>query len=117
MRCPVLAGSTTRVLVVECKDLSAARTPYEMASEFNELFVGREGKKSIVAKHEARNIWVKKNLNPVLEFLKLDPTCKWKVIPLIVVDQPLPASYIQESPIQVLSFEEVRRFWPQLRRV
>jgi hypothetical protein len=115
----VLIGDNqrNRVLVIECKDLSAARTPYEMANEFNELFIGRPGKKSIVAKHQARNIWVKENLDAVLEFLKLNPTGGWKVIPLIVVDQPLPASYIRESPIQVLSFEEIRRFWPELRRV
>jgi hypothetical protein len=115
----VLIGDNqrNRVLVIECKDLSAARTPYEMANEFNELFIGRAGKKSIVAKHQARNIWVKENLDAVLEFLKLNPTGAWKLIPLIVVDQPLPASYIRESPIQVLSFEEIRRFWPELRRV
>ncbi|MDA4112028.1 MAG: hypothetical protein OK439_05775 [Thaumarchaeota archaeon] len=106
-----------RVLVTECKDLSAARTPYEMANEFNELFVGRAGKKSIVEKHQARNLWVKENLKAVLAFLKLDLKAEWKVIPLIVVDQPLPATYIRESPIQVLSFEEIKRFWPELRRV
>jgi len=106
-----------RVLVIECKDLSAARTPYEMANEFNELFVGRAGKKSIMEKHQARNVWVKENILAVLEFLKLNVKSKWAVISLIVVDQPLPAAYLRESPIRVLSFEEIKRFWPELRRV
>jgi hypothetical protein len=115
----VLVGDKerNRVLVIECKDLSVARTPYEMANEFNELFVGRAGKKSIVEKYQARNAWVKENVSAVLAFLKLDLKAEWKVVPLIVVDQPLPATYIRESPTQVLSFEEIRRFWPELRRV
>jgi hypothetical protein len=115
----VLVGDAQhkRVLVVECKDLSAARTPYEMANEFNELFAGREGKKSIVEKHHARTAWVEENIGAVLNFLKVSSTGRWKVIPLIIVDQPLAATYIRESPILVLSFEELRRFWPDLRRI
>jgi hypothetical protein len=114
----VLVGDIRRqrILVIECKDLSAARTPYEMANEFTELFVGNHGKKSVVSKHQARAYWVESNVGAVVAFLKLSPKKRWKIIPLIVVDQPLVASYIRESPIQVLSFEEIRRFWPDLRR-
>ena len=115
----VLVGDILRgrILVIECKDLSAARTPYEMKNEFVELFVGGHGKKSIVVKHQARSSWVESHAEAVIAFLKLDPARRWKIVPLIVVDQPLMASYIRESPIQVLSFEEVRSFWPTLRRV
>jgi hypothetical protein len=115
----VLVGDPRRkrILVIECKDLSAARTPYEMAKEFVELFVGGHGQKSIVDKHLARAMWVKSNTDAVAEFLKLDVHLRWKIVPLIVVDQPLIASYIRESPIQVLSFGEIRRFWPELRRI
>lgn len=109
-------GRKRRVLVVECKDLSAARTPYEMSHEINELFVGVDGKKSIVDKHQARAVWTKRNLNEVLRFLKLSPDGRWTVLPLIVVDQPLPGSYIRSSEITVLSLEELRRFWPAIRR-
>jgi hypothetical protein len=114
----VLVGDSRRrrILVVECKDLSAARTPYEMSHEINELFVGVEGKKSIVDKHQARTDWIKKNLNEVLRFLKLSSDGRWAVLPLIVVDQPLPGSYIRPSQITVLSLEEIRRFWPAIRR-
>jgi len=95
-----------RILVIECKDLSAARTPYEMANEFVELFVGSHGKKSIVDKHLARAMWVKSNTDAVAAFLKLDVHLRWKIVPLIAVEQPLMASYIRESLIQVLAFEE-----------
>ena len=115
----VLVGDIRRqrILVIECKDLSAARTPYEMANEFTELFVGSQGRKSIIAKHQARASWVEANREAIVAFLKLDLEKQWKVLPLIVVDQPLVASYVRKSPIQVLSFAEIRRFWPELRRI
>lgn len=34
------------VSLVECKDLAQARTPFEMASEITNLFLGSSGKKS-----------------------------------------------------------------------
>jgi hypothetical protein len=115
----VLVGDIRRhrIIVIECKDLSAARTPYEMANEFNELFVGSQGRKSIIAKHQARASWVEANREAVVAFLKLAPEKGWRVVPLIMVDQPLVASYVRKSPIQVLSFAEIRRFWPDLRRI
>jgi hypothetical protein len=114
----VLVGDSTlsRILVIECKDLSVARTPYEMANQFNELFVGTDEKKSIVAKHQARVRWVKNNLRAILEILDLNAARRWKVSPLIVVDQPLFASYLRTSPIHVLSLEEIRRSWPKIGR-
>jgi hypothetical protein len=115
----VLVGDSERhrILVIECKDLSSARTPYEMSNELKELFVGHSGKKSIVEKHHARAEWTQFNLPEVLRFLRLDLNRAWTILPLIVVDQPLVASYLRESPIQVISFEELKRSWPEIRRV
>jgi hypothetical protein len=87
-----------------------------MANEVNELFVGTAKRKSIVAKHEARTSWARTNLDEVVRFLQLDVAHGWKVYPLIVVDQPLVASYLRESSIPVTSFEELKRFWPEIRR-
>ncbi|MGD0305515.1 MAG: hypothetical protein ABSC71_11875, partial [Candidatus Acidiferrales bacterium] len=49
----VLVGDVNRgrILVVECKDLSVARTPYEMARELIEIFGGGNDAKSTVSKH------------------------------------------------------------------
>jgi len=115
----VLVGDIhrNRILVIECKDLSVARTPYEMANEFIELFVGGGEKKSIIEKHQARANWAKSNADAIIAFLKLNPGKRWKILPLIVVDQPLMASYIRESPIEILSLEELKRFWPEIRRI
>jgi hypothetical protein len=113
----VLVGDPTRrrVLVAECKDLSLARTPFEMAHELAELFDGANGKKSIIEKHEARTQWVKARISNVVRFLGGDPKRGWAVVPLIVVGEPLVAPHLRQSPIPVLSLEELKRKWPRLK--
>ena len=113
----VLVGDPKRrrVLVIECKDLSLARTPFEMAHELADLFDGVNGKKSIIEKHEARTHWVKANIRDVVTFLGGNPKGGWAVVPLIAVDEPLVAPHLRRSPIPVLSLEELKRKWPQLR--
>ncbi len=115
----VLVGDARRrrIVVIECKDLSLSRTPYEMAQELAELFQGVRGRKSIVARHIARTSWIAAHLSEVVSFLGLQKSKRWDVIPLIVVDQPLFASYVRESPAQVLSLEEIRQSWPKLERI
>lgn len=103
-----------RVLVVECKDLSLGRTPFEMAHELAELFEGVNGKKSILEKHKARTQWVKVHLLDVVRFLGGDPKLRWAVVPVIAVDEPLVAPHLRQSPIPVLSLEELKRKWPRL---
>jgi len=104
-----------RVLVVECKDLSIARTPYEMAQEIEGLFVGKHGKKSIVQKHDLKASWVRNNLTAVLGFLGMPVGQPWKVESLIVVDQPMVAPYLRKISMPIMSLEEVKRCWPKLR--
>ncbi len=114
----VLVGDSKRrrVLVVECKDLSLARTPFEMAHELAELFDGVNGKKSIIEKHEARAQWVKSHIDDVVRFLGGDPQRRWTAVPIIVVDEPLVAPHLRQSPIPVFSMEELKRKWPRSNR-
>jgi hypothetical protein len=113
----VLVGDPKRrrVLVVECKDLSLARTPFEMSHELTELFDGVNGKKSIIEKHEARTQWVKAHLRDVVRFLGDDSNSRWAVVPLIAVDEQLVAPHLRQSPISVFSLEELKRKWPRLK--
>lgn len=103
-----------RVLVIECKDFSIARTPYEVAQEIKDLFVGKKNKKSTIEKHLERTKWIKNNLHLVCEFLGIRPSGKWKTIPLIVVDELLVAPYLKKSPIPIITLDELRRKWPRI---
>src|SRR5208282_6837760 len=60
------------VLVVECKDMSISRTPYELASEIAEFLHGTAKKRSIIDKHQARVGWVRDHLTEVLQFFGVE---------------------------------------------
>jgi len=107
----VLVAATKRrvVLVIECKDLSVARTPAELANEVANLVGNNPDDKSIVRKHQARIAWVERNLRAVLAFMGIESKQRWKVRGLIVTDEPLLAPHLRGSPVPILSFEELRK--------
>jgi len=43
------------------KDLEFARTPYELKSELEELFIGTDDRKSTIIKHQLRTDWIISN--------------------------------------------------------
>jgi hypothetical protein len=91
--------------VVECKDLSMARTPFELASEIRELMVSTDTEKSIVEKHMARVGFARKHLHAIVQWLGGNSNKSWKVFPMIVVDEPLMAPRIQTCPLPVVAIE------------
>ena len=84
--------------VVECKNLSNARTPHERKLELENLFGGARVTNPIVQRHSERLKWVKANLAAVLRWLDLGDPKGWKVDAQIVVDQPLMAPYLKKAP-------------------
>jgi len=98
-----------RLEIIECKDLALAKTPYEMGYELKNIFEGSGSERSIIERHVRRTNWVKENLNAILTHLGLYSDVKWKIEPLIVVDQELFTPYLRESPIRVASFSELER--------
>ncbi len=98
----VIDPGERRVWVIECKDFSAAHMPHQIANELENLFLGKGGKESKVARRAA---WVREHLDAVLEWYKVKRTGRWEVAPLIVVSQELFAPYLRRSPIRILSFD------------
>lgn len=98
-----------RILVIECKDLALARTPYEMSSEITNLFLGADNKDSIVEKHTKRVEWIKNNLKDVIDSLGIANNGKWKVEGIIVVDEPMLTPYLYKSKMRVVSFDELSK--------
>lgn len=91
------------ILVIECKNLSIARTPVEMKRELDQLFIGTQKKDSTVVKHQRRVDWIKKNITKVLTHYGFNKKGIWKVEPLIIVNNDLITSYFHKSPIPVFS--------------
>jgi len=103
----VIDSRRKKLIPIECKDLSIARTAHDMANEVRSLFHGHGHKKSYVEKHERRVSWLKAHIDEVLRSFGIDSAKKWKIQPLIVVSRELMTPYLHSSPMRVISYEQL----------
>lgn len=101
----VLDSRRRRVLAVETKDFEQARTPFELSNELGKLF---EGEDSALHHHSERLEWLQDHLEEVLKWFGVeDRSDKWRVEGLIVVSRPLVTPYFMDSPIRVLTIDDI----------
>lgn len=93
-----------RVRAYECKDLSLARVPSEIANELAEL---AKGDKSIVSKHGKRVAWLRKHLESVLDHEGIPNRGKWDVEGAIIVDEELISRFLVSLPMKVVTIVEL----------
>ena len=93
-----------RVLAVETKDFEQARTPFKLSNELKKLFDGR-----LRWNHHSERIdRLRDHLDGVLQRLGLEEGAgKWGVEGLIVVSRPLVTPYFTDSPLRVMTVEEL----------
>jgi len=96
-----------RLDVIECKDLSNARTPHEMRLEIENLLGSERVSNPISLRHHKRVTWIKQNLQSVLKWLKIKETKGWRVDGYVVVDHPLMTPYLRQMPMRVIPFAEL----------
>jgi hypothetical protein len=94
------------IYIIECKDLTVARNPYELKLELRKVF---EDETSLISRHQKRTGWIKENLQIVLNHYKLIRSKKWKVRSLFVFNEPLFSSHLRKiKGIRILSYEEFK---------
>lgn len=100
-----------RLYVVETKDLSVARTAWELRSEIANLFEAKGRRRPAVEKHMARAEWVSRNMGAALERLGLDggEEDRWVVEPLIVISSELVSPRMMQSPIPIVTYRTLGR--------
>lgn len=103
-----LDAKRKQIVVIECKDLSVARTPHELATEVNELLHGSPGERSDIAKHQDIVSWVKKHVPDVVGLFGIQPTKNWKVASFLVVDQALMTAHLSACPVKVLTINQLK---------
>lgn len=96
------------VALIECKNYEAARTSFEMGQELEKLFKGKKKDKSDIEKLKARQEFVQQHISELCEWLKLKPAKRYKVKSLVVSDQELFTPYVYDSPIEVISFRQLK---------
>jgi hypothetical protein len=101
----VLAADTrARVLhAIDTKNLSVARTPYEVVRELRRTFKSEEGKTAAIDRHAERVVWLRRHLRETLAWLRVSGHAEaWRVEPSIVVDTEVPSAFLAELPMRVV---------------
>jgi len=107
---------TRSIVAVEAKDFEIARTPAEIAGEFEKLFKGKRGKKSTVELHSRRLDWLREHLAEVARSFGEDPDDgPWHVVGSIVTSDPLVTPLVESSPLPVIPFVDLEIETLQLR--
>jgi hypothetical protein len=97
----VLAIDRSRKVVwaIECKALSAARTPWELASELKDFSDGRNG---VPARHGRRLAWLRSHRAELAAASELGDLRGWRIEALIVVEVDLLAVHLQQISMPVV---------------
>jgi hypothetical protein len=101
-----------QINVIECKDLSIARTPHELATEVKELLYSTEKKRSDIAKHQDMVKWAKEHILDLLKLFDIDSARGWNVNSFLVVDQPLMTGFLANCPERIVTIEQLRERIP-----
>lgn len=94
---------------VETKDLGIARTPLEMGQQLRKTFGGNSHDASDVDRHLERTQWIREHLREVLDWLGIrsEDARRWKVKPILVIDEPLMTPYVTKPRIPVVAFRDL----------
>ncbi len=96
------------ILLLECKDLGVARTPFELKSEIQNLILGSRGNDSMMDKHRRRTEWVRVNQDLLLGDLGIATEEPWEVSDAIIVDEELLTPYLLDTKMPVLTLRQLR---------
>lgn len=100
--------STRSILAVEAKDFEVARTPAEIANEFEKLLRGAPGKKSAIELHGRRIEWLREHLGELVVELGLgDEAGPWTVAGVVVTSEHLITPLVDSSPFPVVALDDL----------
>lgn len=101
----IIEKSRKLFILVECKNVNAARTSVEFVSELNRF----EG--DWIEKHLKRHRWGIKNGDVLRDYYKLNQADSYQVISIFVTNEVIPYSYIRKQYKDLLfrDFEEMKR--------
>lgn len=102
----VIVPSKKKIVVVEVKDFSFAKTPYELHQQYKEVFCDDGDKLCYISKHKKRVNWVKEHINDIVEKYKLEQG-KWKVFDALVVDESIISNEFYHQNQTIILYSEL----------
>lgn len=102
----VIVPSKKKIVVVEVKDFSFAKTPYEMHQQYLSVFCDEGNKLCYISKHKKRVDWIKAHIDDVVAKYNLDQD-KWKVFDALVVDESITSNEFYHQNQTILLYSEL----------
>lgn len=102
----VIIPSKRKIVVIEVKDFSFAKTPYEMHQQYLSIFRDDGNKLSYITRHKKRVAWIKEHLSDVIACYKLDEG-KWKVTEALVVDDSIVSNEFYHQNQTIILYSEL----------
>ena len=102
----VIVPSKKKIVVVEVKDFSFAKTPYEMHQQYLSVFCDEGEKLCYVSKHKRRVAWVKQHVDDVIEKYNLNQG-KWKVTDALIVDEAIVSNEFYHENQTIFLYSEL----------
>ena len=98
--------SRKKIIVIETKDFSFSRTPYEINREYLNVFRDSDKKLSYVSKHQKRVKWAKKHLDDIIIHYNL-PNYHWKIDEVLIVSEPIVSNHYYHKKQKIIVFSDI----------
>lgn len=103
----VARPESKKLILVECKDMSAAFQPHDLRREIDRLLVDTDSRDSVVTKHARRIAWAESNIGKILEWLGITDPEGWLVEGCVVTNSRSLTPYLNVSPLQILVLNDL----------
>ena len=104
----VIVPSKKKIIVIEVKDFSFAKTPYEMYQQYLSVFVDDEKELCYMSRHHKRVDWVKNHITDVLKNYNLSGD-GWKVTEALVVDESIVCNDFYHKDQKIILYSELTK--------
>jgi len=95
-----------KIIVVETKDFTFSKTPYEMHRQYLNVFCDDDKNLCYISKHKKRVEWIKNHIADVIIEYKLD-MIKWKVEDLLITSEPIVSNEYYHKKQKMLLYSEI----------
>ena len=95
-----------KIVVIEVKEFSFSKTPYEIHREYLKLFCDTDKEICYITKHKRRVQWIKEHISDLILHYGLDDG-KWEVSDALIVNQPIVCNEFYHRNQRILLYSEL----------
>lgn len=102
----VINPKKRKIIVIETKDFSFAKSPYELNQQYSNIFCDKDKKLCHITRHKKRVDWIEKHVDDIIKDFSLEPF-NWKVEDALVVSEPIVSNEFYNKNQKIILFSEI----------